>query len=102
MQQAQAPTRTNPTPREAPTSARSEANQLPKGWQQCISKTSGRTYYYNRSTGESTFIMPKPTDEIAEENALPPGWAEMTSKTTGKIYYWNAALQKSQFERPTS
>lgn len=58
-----------------------------------ISKTTGKTYYYNEDTGESSFALPKTRE-------LPPGWKEVFSRKTGRVYYWNSALKKNQFEFP--
>lgn len=94
-----AASKSSPRPNKSPRTS-SGAGRLPPGWQECISKSSGKIYFYNRATGESTFVAPK-FDDSADYATLPPGWVEMTSKSTGKVYYWNATLQKSQFERPT-
>lgn len=66
---------------------------LPQGWIRVISQSTGRLYYFNMFSGETTFNEPMD---------LPPGWTQMKSRSTGKVYYWNAALKKSQFERPTA
>jgi len=65
---------------------------LQQGWIRVISKSSGKIYYLNTVTGNTTFT--EPVD-------LPPGWEQVKSRTTGQTYYWNSELQKSQFERPT-
>jgi YHS domain-containing protein len=75
------------------TSEASVPSQLPEGWSTMVSTTTGKTYYYNQDTGESSFTLPKARE-------LPPGWKEVRSRTTGKVYYWNSALKKNQFEFP--
>lgn len=66
---------------------------LPPGWERCQSRTTGKVYFFNRSTQETTYTMP--------EAPLPRGWKRLVSKSNGKPYYFNAGRQLSQYERPT-
>lgn len=38
----------------------SDDNNLPEGWEKRVSRSSGRTYYYNHSSGESVWERPGP------------------------------------------
>mmetsp|Transcript_39642 Transcript_39642/g.62979 ORF Transcript_39642/g.62979 Transcript_39642/m.62979 type:complete len:150 (-) Transcript_39642:67-516(-) len=89
-----------PQPSEvpAPVVDKGQSRPLPKGWTEQKSKSTGKTYYYNQATGESTFTFP--TTEATAAKPLPPGWIEKKSRSTGKTYYWNESTKTSQFEFP--
>jgi len=63
--------------------------KLPPGWIRIQSRTTGKVYFYNKETQESSFEAP-----------LPEGWTQQVSKSTGKTYYFNARKNKSTFVRP--
>mmetsp|Transcript_37451 Transcript_37451/g.105757 ORF Transcript_37451/g.105757 Transcript_37451/m.105757 type:complete len:468 (-) Transcript_37451:58-1461(-) len=67
--------------------------KLPPGWIRIKSNSTGKVYYYNKKTQQSTFDIP--------EQPLPEGWTKQVSKSTGKSYYFHAGRKQSQFTRPT-
>jgi len=64
--------------------------KLPPGWIRITSRNTGKTYFYNKETQESSFEFP-----------LPEGWVKQVSKSTGKTYYFHARRKFSTFVRPT-
>ena len=68
-----------------------QQQQLPLGWQSA--QASGKTYYYNATTGERSWEFPKPK--------LPSGWSAANDPSTGKEYYYNATTKETRWERPT-
>merc|ERR1712203_1188321 len=79
--------------------------QLPPGWEQIPDPASGRAYYCNRSTGESSWTppvapMPVPTPSAAPGGALPPGWESATDPASGKQYFFNRATNETSWTPP--
>jgi hypothetical protein len=88
------------SPRSSTTRDFSESShdiELPKVWTRMVSKSTGKTYFHNRVTGESSVVEPANMLEVME---MPPGWKQMRSRRTGKAFYWNSATKISQFEFP--
>lgn len=78
---------------------------LPDGWIRVLSRSTGKVYFCDPETGETTFdepTGPAPSKMNNPDGTLPSGWAVMVSRSTGRTYYWHAELQKSQFEVPTA
>jgi YHS domain-containing protein len=101
-----------------------EKSKLPPGWTEMVSRSTGRTYYWNAELQRSQFDKPTGSEEpglakatsppsspggekgdkkpASEEDAsLPQGWVSMVSRSTGRVYYFNVETQQSQFDRPT-
>jgi hypothetical protein len=99
--------------------------ELPAGWVEMTSKTTGRPYYWNTVSQETQFerplrsafdclqetrlVLPSRRESdctpreirMGEDNeGLPEGWISVISRTTGRTYYYNAETQTSQFNRP--
>lgn len=45
----------------------SESNELPRGWEKRVSRSSGRPYYYNQATGQSLWEPPTSTHSRRED-----------------------------------
>jgi len=94
---------------------------LPPGWEQVADPTTGKPYYCNRATGESSWTvpvgaapamtmmpamapvaaMPMPTF-AAETPTLPAGWESAADPSSGKPYYFNRATGETKWEIPTA
>lgn len=105
--------------------------QLPEGWFACAAGDgSGSVYYYNASTGESTWALPVAAPAPAPASAtataaaantgqtasseqehkhkhrkaslyvLPEGWSQHTDARDGSVYYHNSASATSTWVRP--
>merc|ERR1712151_437890 len=78
---------------------------LPPGWEQATDPASGRPYYANRSTGETSWTPPPaqplamptalPVQPVAPEltaaaaGGLPQGWEQTIDPASGRPYYFN-------------
>jgi hypothetical protein len=87
--------------------------QLPDGWEVAVSRSTGEEYYYNASTGESSYEWPagaqraepasSPAPAVASTDGgrkLPDGWEVAVSRSTGEEYYYNASTGESSYEWP--
>lgn len=100
----------------------------PEGWVIQTSKSTGLPYFFNPSTGVSTYSRPQPaatvvvlnwgstntytnnnndtgsnysnSSNISLSTSLPPGWITQTSSKTGKVYYYNTQTGISSYEHP--
>jgi mRNA (guanine-N7-)-methyltransferase len=92
----------------ASASAPAGAGDLPPGWVVRVSTKTGQPYFFNTTTGESTYVKPPALPQAhapgthggAEAAGLPPGWAVLTSSKTGLPYFFNAATGESRYDRP--
>lgn len=76
----------------APPSPASPPSILPFGWQE--SRTpQGALYYYNATTGVSTFDLP--TSDLN-----PSTWVEYKDEATGASYYFNTVTRETVWDQP--
>ena len=54
---------------------------LPSGWEKATDQSTGKVYYFNRSTGKQQWDPP------ADE--LPEGWKSSADAKSGKLYYYH-------------
>eukprot|EP00928_Gymnodinium_smaydae_P001075 TRINITY_DN1039_c0_g1_i1.p1 TRINITY_DN1039_c0_g1~~TRINITY_DN1039_c0_g1_i1.p1 ORF type:complete len:303 (+),score=36.94 TRINITY_DN1039_c0_g1_i1:60-911(+) len=76
---------------------------LPPGWEQATDPASGRAYYCNRSTGETSWTPPavaSPVAAVPSTSALPAGWEQATDPASGKVYYFNRSTNQTSWELP--
>lgn len=77
---------------------------LPAGWEAAKDPTSGKTYYFQRVTGERSWEKPQVpssgNDKATPDDALPDGWTAVTDKNLGKTYYYNTSGE-TRWDRPT-
>lgn len=74
---------------------------LPDGWAAHLDAASGRTFYHNAATGETSWEPPA-APAAAAVAELPPGWAEHMDPGTGKSFYHNAATGETSWDRPAA
>jgi len=77
----------------APPAAAADA-PLPAGWASTLDAASGRSYYHNGASGETTWERPAP----APGDVLPAGWAAVVAG--GVRYYHNATSGETTWDRP--
>jgi len=76
------------------------AGPLPAGWTENLDAASGRQFYYNAGTGETSWDRPQPA--AGGGGALPEGWAEHLDAGSGRTFYYNAATGETAWEKPQS
>ena len=97
-------------------SAAAAAKAAAGGGQQWVAKLdagSGKTYYYDKASRETTWKKPLGFDGSAGAKsgakkpakgggeALPAGWVEVMDKARGKPYYYHKASKETSWKRPT-
>ena len=109
-------------------SSSAAASEYANVWEPIFDSSSGRSYYLNTATGETTWDPPPGTPPGveggsgegaaaaaagagagSEEDAglsssssssqLPEGWQELTTED-GTAYYWNHTTQETSWEKP--
>ena len=60
---------TGDTQYEVPTADQALPPQLPAGWEEAASRSSGDTYYVNHATGQTQYDFPTAQDEQEEQPA---------------------------------
>ena len=71
---------------------------LPAGWTEHVDPATGRKFYYQKSTGATTWTAPPPAP--GTPGALPAGWTEHFDAPRGKPFYFHQATGKTQWEKP--
>lgn len=68
-------------------------------WAEATDPASGRTYYYNATTGETSWEVPE--GYVPKSASADPGdWQELSDPTSGKPYYYNAKTGVTQWDKP--
>lgn len=87
---------------------------LPPGWEQVTDPSSGKPYWCNRATGESSWtppvaVAPAPVAMPVVPVAMPPwqapsplpaGWEQAPDPASGRPYYFNRATGQSSWTPP--
>ena len=76
-----------------------EPELVADGWESATDQTSGKVYYFKRSTNERSWkkpeTIPKPAKENIDEEQLPNGWKSATDQSSGKLYYYHTSGETS-------
>lgn len=79
---------------------------LPPGWEQMTDASTGKLYFCNRATGETSWNppassanAPAPATAGAPISDLPEGW-EQAKDPTGKPYYFNRSTNETRWDPP--
>ena len=102
-------------------------DDLAPGWEVVHDPNSGREYYYNSQTGETSWTNPSSDfssdeagvktshdsnnkhsikEEVHEEGVvndqtpLPYGWTSLTDESSGRIYFYNEGTGETSWDRP--
>ena len=79
---------------------------LPPGWSSAIDPNSGRTYYVNSATGQTTWeppaAAPPPANPPPPPGPPPSGekWNEVRDPNTGRVYYHNPQTGATSWTKP--
>jgi hypothetical protein len=78
---------------------------LPSGWEAARDQSSGKTYYFQRATGERSWEKPQASEKTADKaedaEKLPDGWKSAADKATGKTYYYHTTGE-TIWEKPSA
>lgn len=78
----------------AATETLAELENLPSGWESAKDPSSGKAYYFCRTTAERRWTKP------VLEDALPAGWKTTKDPSTSKLYYYHSDGRTS-WTKPT-
>ena len=80
-----------------------EPELVAAGWEATKDPTSGKTYYFRRSTNEQCWNKPALPKKIIgqSDNNLPEGWKSTADSNSGKVYYYHTS-GKTSWEKPMS
>merc|ERR1711879_153370 len=85
---------------------------LPHGWEQHHDPASGRPYFRNVATNETTWTPPSapvhpapapgpaPGHPQPAPHGLPPGWEQSSDPATGRPYFFNHATGATSWTPP--
>lgn len=86
---------------------------LPMGWEQAADPATGRPYFFNRMTNETSWTppaAPAPAPGVGGYGApefvgggstLPAGWEQTTDPASGRTYFFNRATGATSWTPPT-
>ena len=82
---------------------------LPPDWTEHKDPATGKAYYYNKLTKETTWDKPAPAAPKAPSvpapaapGGLPLDWTEHKDPATGKAYYHNKLTKETTWEKPAT
>jgi len=94
----------NPPSSSSPLSSHTiGADMASQGWEMSTDPVSGKSYYFNRSTGERRWDDPLPHDKSSASSSPPPlpdGWNKAKDSKSGRDYYYHHASKKTSWDRP--
>jgi hypothetical protein len=75
---------------------------LPANWEAVADPSTHKTYYWNKSTNETTWERPAadPSAGVTDES-LPPGWIKVIHSATQQEYFIHQATNEKRWTRPT-
>ena len=101
--------------------AKPEGRELPDGWDEVVSKSTGKRLYHNEQRGLTQATHPgvvpvpsnsgdavdhngdsTPSKKPASSPLLPAGWEVATSPRSGKLFFHNERMGVTQSERPVT
>lgn len=78
---------------------------LPEGWLERVDRVSGKTYYFNRDTRETSWVKPSTEPRVVSEPSegdVASDWVEKVDPSSGKPYYYNRTTKETSWKKPPS
>lgn len=75
-----------------------ESETLPPNWKTATDPKTGRVYYYNEITKETSWD--KEGISKLKSGDLPPNWKTVTDPKTGSLYYYNEITNETTWDKP--
>ncbi len=79
-----------------PSVVEQEQPPLPEGWFEKKDAVTGKSFYYNKETKQTTWARPR----VEQGPPLPENWKEKYDRSTGKFFYYNKATGETTWMRP--
>ena len=102
--QAARPSTTTRSQRRHPGTSQKEPDLggLPTNWEEHKDPSSGKTFYYNKVTKETSWDKPKSglTSRSSSARGLPPDWEEHKDPSTAKTFYYNKVTKETSWDKP--
>ena len=70
-------------------------------WRELTDQSSGKKYYHNTQTNETTWTMPSDFDPAAAKAAIAAAWKEVIDTTSGQSYYFNELSKETTWHMPS-
>lgn len=91
-----------------------KVSAIPEPWVEKLDPSSGKPFYYNRVTKETTWTSPAMETVDGPPKAAPPGgvpplssprpahaeWLERVDPKSGKVYYYNSETRETSWKKP--
>ena len=68
-------------------------------WRECVDPVSGRVYYFNACTKQTSWACPAPRTRWGNKEVA-GGWTAHCDKTSGKTYYFNKETRQTSWVWP--
>jgi len=86
-----------------PTTANNSNERLQSGWQAVNDTKTGKTYYWNIATNETTWEKPvvEKLSDTSKQREMPPHWVEKIHSATFQTYWEHEKTGNKRWEMPT-
>jgi hypothetical protein len=96
-------TSTTSNKQSVPTTANNSNEKLQSGWQAVNDNKTGKTYYWNLATNETSWDKPvlDKLNDTSKQRELPPHWIEKIHEATFQTYWVHEKTGNKRWEMPS-